>query len=308
MKKLLSVLVILATLVCTLAGLTSCSKTEDYTVGIVQLMQHESLDKATEGFQDALIAELEKAGKTVKVEIIIPGDPNTCSTAVNTLLSMNVDLIMANATPALVSASQATDKIPILGTSVTDYNDAFGGSIPANVSGTSDSVPFDTQAQMMIDDLGLTTGSKVGVIYCSAESNSQLQYEAVKAYLEERGVVVTAYTFSDPNDLQTVATSAVNASDAIYVPSDNTVATYETIVDEVARAAKTPVYASYGGSICYGSLAIDYYQLGYRTGVMAAEILLGTKSISDYSVETVTPTVTYNKELCDLLGITVPEN
>ena len=308
MKKIVSLILALTLCLGVCGALASCDDKADYTVGICQLMKHDALDAATKGFIDSLTAELEKAGKTVEFDTQVPGDANLCPTVVNTFVSKKVDLIMANATPALLAASNATGSIPVLGTSVTSYEDTFSTGIPSNVSGTSDAVPFAEQAQMMIDTLGLTEGSKVGVIYCTNESNSLVQYEAVKALFEAKGVIVTAYTFSETTELQAIAERAANESDAIYVPSDNTVANSDTVVGSVCNEALVPVYTSYGGTICYASLAIDYYQLGVETGKMAAEILLGNAKAEDLSVKTLVPSVSYNKELCDLLGITVPEN
>ena len=269
-------------------------------------MAHESLDKATEGFKDALTAKLTAAGRTVEFDVQVPGDANLCTTVVNTFIAKDVDLIMANATPALTAASYATSVIPVLGTSVTDYDSTFGGSIPANVSGTSDAVPFDEQAQMMIDTLGLKSGDKVGVIYCSNESNSLIQYNAVKALFEAEGITATAYTFSSTNELSAIVTQAASDCKAIYVPSDNTVANNDTVVGTICSENNIPVYTSYSSSICYASLAIDYYDLGYKTGEMAADILLGNKAMADVSVATLTPSVVYNEEICAALGITVP--
>ena len=278
----------------------------DYTVGICQLMKHDALDAATKGFQETLTAELAKEGKTVSFDLQVAGDANLCSTVVNALTSKNVNLIMANATPALLAAANGTTTIPVLGTSVTDYADTFNNNIPANVTGTSDAVPFDQQAQMMIDTLNLTSGDQVGVLYCINESNSKLQYEAVKKLFEEKGIVVKAYTFSEVTELQGLVNGMVTECKAVYVPSDNTVAQNDTIVGSICTAAKVPVFTSYGGTICYASLAIDYYELGAETARMAAQILLGNKTPADLEVATLTPTVTYNEELCKTLGITVP--
>ena len=217
-------------------------------------------------------------------------------------------LIMANATPALLAAASATGEIPVLGTSVTDYADTFGGMIPDNVTGTSDAVPFDEQASMMIETLNLVEGDKVGVLYCTNESNSLIQYEAVKALFEEEGIVVEAYTFSETTELQALVTKAAGEIKALYVPSDNTVAANDTVVGTICNEYNVPVFTSYGGAICYASLAIDYYELGRETGVMAAQILLEGKNPADYSVKTLEPTVVYNEELCAALGIEVPEN
>lgn len=308
MKKLLSIVLALVLCMGTCLSLTSCGNTADYTVGICQLMEHESLDKATQGFIDALNEALEAEGKTVEIDTQVAGETTYCASVINAFTAKNVDLIMANATPALLAAANATTTIPVLGTSVTDYDDTFSGNIPENVSGTSDAVPFDEQAQMMIDTLNLVAGDKVGVLYCTNESNSLIQYQAVKKLFEAKDIVVKPYTFSDTTELQTVVTNMANECKAVYVPSDNTVADNDKVVGTICNEKKVPVYTSYPSSVCYASLAIDYYDLGYETGKMAVEILLGNKTPADIEIMTLTPSVEYNKDLCATLGITVPEN
>ena len=308
MKKLVSILLALILCLGTCLMLTSCGDKTDYTVGICQLMKHDSLDQATQGFIDALNEEMKKAGKTVAIDTQVAGGVDLCSTVVKTFTAKKTDLIMGNATPALLAAANATTTIPVLGTSVTDYADTFGGNIPANVTGTSDAVPFDEQAQMMLDSLKLVAGDQVGVLYCTNESNSLIQYEAVKTLFEAKSIVVKAYTFSETTELQALVTNAANECKAIYVPSDNTVADNDAIVGTICNEKKVPVYTSYGGAICYASLAIDYYDLGYETGKMAAEILLGTKTPADIEIKTLVPSVVYNNDLCAQLGISVPEN
>ena len=308
MKKILCSLLIAMLMVVSLTGCgSSSSDTDSYSVGVVQLMVHDALDKSTQGFKDALTAELEAKGKTVEFDVQVAGEPNLCTTVVNTFTSKNVDLIMANATPSLLAAANATTTIPVLGTSVTDYNDTFKGNIPENVSGTSDAVPFDQQAQMMIDTLGLVKGDLVGVLYCTNESNSVIQYEAVKKLFDAEGITVKAYTFSETTELQTVVTSMANEVKAVFIPSDNTVSANDSIVGTICTEKKVPIYTSYGGAIGYASLAINYYDLGGETGKMAAQVLLGEKAVSDIEIKTLTPTVVYNNDLCDKLGIEVPE-
>lgn len=307
MKKALSLVLTLVLCVGICSTLSSCGETADFTVGICQLMEHESLGKATQGFTDALTEALAEAGKTVSFDTQVAGDANLCTTVINAFTAKNVDLIMANATPALLAAANATTTIPVLGTSVTDYEDTFSGNIPANVTGMSDAVPFDEQAKMMIDTLGLKAGDKVGVLYCSNESNSLVQYKAVKALFEEKEIVVEPYTFSETTELQALVTSAANACKAIYVPSDNTVADNDSVVGTICTEKQVPVYTSYGGSVCYASLAIDYYELGRETGKMAAKILLGEKTPADMEIQTLTPSLVYNVELCGQLGIAVAE-
>ena len=311
MKKIISLTLVLVMLAAMLAGCGSSAASEagkTYTVGICQLMVHESLDKATQGFIDALTEEMKAAGCTVEFDTQVAGESGLCATVINTFTAKKVDLIMANATPALLAAANATTTIPVLGTSVTDYTDTFAGNIPANVSGTSDAVPFAEQAQMMIDTLGLVAGDKVGVLYCTNESNSLIQYEAVKALFEAEGIEVEAYTFSETTELQALTNSMASNVKAVYVPSDNTVAANDSIVGTICTEQNVPVYTSYGGAICYASLSIDYYELGVETGKMAAEILLNGKAPADIEIATLTPAVAYNEELCAQLGIEVAEN
>ena len=307
MKKIISMAIALVMLVSMLAGCGSsaASGSKEINVGICQLMVHESLDKATQGFVDALTAQAEAAGKTVKFDTQVAGEAGLCTTVINTFTAKKVDLIMANATPALLAAANATTTIPVLGTSVTDYNDTFAGNIPENVSGTSDAVPFDEQAKMMIESLNLVAGDLVGVLYCTNESNSLIQYEAVKALFEAEGITVKAYTFSETTELQALTTAMSGEVKAVYVPSDNTVAANDSIVGTICTEKNVPVYTSYGGAICYASLSIDYYQLGYETGLMAAQILLEGKKTADIEIKTLTPAVAYNNDLCSRLGIAV---
>ncbi len=323
MKKLISLTIAILMLVSMLAGCgsTAAEPTEapaadgaaeaapaakKFTVGVCQLMVHDSLDQATNGFIDALTAEVEASGNTVKIDSQVAGEAGLCTTVINTFTAKKVDLIMANATPALLAAANATTSIPVLGTSVTDYADTFAGNIPENVSGTSDAVPFAEQAKMMIDSLGLVAGDVVGVLYCTNESNSLIQYEAVKALFEAEGIEVKAYTFSETTELQALTTAMAGECKAVYVPSDNTVAANDSIVGTICTEQNVPVYTSYGGAICYASLSINYYDLGYETGKMAAQILLEGKTPADFEVMTLTPAVAYNEELCAQLGIEVP--
>ena len=308
MKKTICIILTVAMILAISLCFAGCGNNNEYTVGICQLMVHDSLDQATQGFMDALTEAMEAEGKTVKFDKQIAGDANLCTTVINAFTAKKVDLIMANATPALLAAANATTSIPVLGTSVTDYADTFAGNIPANVSGTSDAVPFAEQAQMMIDTLGLVAGDKVGVLYCTNESNSLIQYEAVEALFKAEGIEVIPYTFSETTELQAVATNMASTVKAVYVPSDNTVAANDTIVGTICNDKNVPIYTSYGGAVCYASLSIDYYQLGVETGKMAAQVLLEDAAPADIAIATLTPTVVYNEELCAQLGIEVPAN
>ena len=307
MKKIASLLLALTLCVGCCLSFAGCGKSTDFTVGVCQLMKHPALDSASEGFKAAVEAELAKAGKTVNVDIQVPGEASMCATVAKTFVAKKMDLIMGNATDAVLAAANATSEIPVLGTSVTDYENAFEGNIPANVTGMSDAVPFAEQAEMMIETLNLVEGEQVGVLYCINESNSKFQYEAVKALFEEKGIVVVAYTFSDVSELQALTTKMAGECKAVYIPSDNTVSANEKTVAAVCNEKNIPIYTSYGGDICYASLAIDYYELGYQTGVMAAQILLGEKTVADLPIATLKPEVSYNQELCEALNIAIAE-
>ena len=310
MKKILAVM--LAVLL--LASMTACagSGSGKYTVGICQLVQHDALDAATKGFQDALTEAL---GDKVTFDVQnASGEPANCTTIVNKFVSSKVDLIMANATPALVAAKEATDKIPILGTSVTDYASALGiegwtGTVGTNISGTSDLAPLSEQAAMIPE---LCPDAKtVGIIYCSSEANSQYQVDVITGYLTELGLTVTPYPFTDTNDVASVTQTACAGSDVLYIPTDNTAASNTEAIANVVLPAKVPVFAGESG-ICAGcgvaTLSISYYDLGYATGKMAAKVLTGEAKISEMPVE-YAPQVTkmYNADNCAALGITIPD-
>ena len=291
------------------AGSTAAG--ESYTVGICQLVQHAALDAATQGFEDALTAAF---GENVTFDFQnAQGDSATCATITNGFVSSGVDLIMANATPALQAAQAATNTIPVLGTSVTEYGVALGltdfdGTVGGNISGTSDLAPLDQQADMIVE--WMPDAKKVGLLYCSAEANSQYQVDEVQKYLEEKGITATQYAFSDSNDLSSVCQKAADENDALYVPTDNTVAANTGIVDGICRPAKKPVFAGEEG-ICAGcgvaTLSISYYDLGYTTGEMAVKILNGEADISTMPIEYTDVTKKYNKAVCDDLGLTAPE-
>ena len=286
---------------------------ETYKVGICQLVQHEALDAATQGFIDALNEKL--PGQVEIDNQNASNDIPMCSTIVNQFISADVDLIMCNATPALQAAAAATTTIPILGTSVTEYGVALGisdfdGTVGGNISGTSDLAPLDQQAAM-IQEL-FPDAKTVGLIYCSAEANIQYQVDVVKAELEKLGYTATLYSFSDSNDLAAVTESAVAASDVIYVPTDNTVAANTGIIDNICRPAKVPVVAGEEGIVkgCgVATLSISYYDIGYKTGEMAAQVLTGEADISTMPIEYAPQfTKKYNAEICADLGLEIPSD
>ena len=320
MKKLLSLLVALM-MILTLGACSS--KTDEtaggepavseekaaYVVGIVQLVQHPALDAATQGFKDAIAA----SGLNVEFkEGNASRESANCSTIVAGFLSDGVDLIMANATPALQAATAATSDVPILGTSVTDYATALDisdwtGTVGTNVSGTSDLAPLADQAAM-IEEL-FPEAKNVGILYCSAEANSVYQATVMKSELEAKGYTVENYSFTDTNDVTAVTEKACEGSDVIYIPTDNAAASNTEAIANVVLNAGVPVVAGEEG-ICSGcgvaTLSISYYDLGYQTGEMAVEVLKGG-DISKMEIK-YAPKVTkeYNAANAEAMGIAIP--
>lgn len=312
MKKLVSLALALALCLSLAAcGGASGGKKKNFNVGICQLVQHPALDSATKGFRDAL--EEAMPGQITFDEKNASGDTATCATIVNGFVASNYDLILANATPALQAASSATQTIPVLGTSITEYGVAldipnFSGTVGGNVSGTSDLAPLDQQAAMF-NEL-LPSAQKIGILYCSAEANSVYQAEVVKAALEGMGKTVTVYTFADSNDVATVTAQACSENDALYIPTDNTAANCAEAINNVAEPARVPIIAG-EENLCAGcgvaTLSIDYYELGRTTGTMAAKILKGEAKVAEMPVEYYqNPVRKYNAALCDELGVTIP--
>ena len=309
MKKLLAMMVALM-LILSVPALAETEET--YLIGICQLVQHEALDAATQGFKDALT---EKLGDQVSFdEQNASGDSANCITIMNAFLSEDVDLILANATPALQAAQAATADTPILGTSVTDYATALDisdwtGATGMNISGTSDLAPLDGQAAM-IQEL-FPDAKEIGLLYCSAEANSAYQVGVIEGYLTEMGFNCTEFAFTDTNDVSAVTANACAASDVIYIPTDNTAASCAEAIRNVVETEMVPVIAG-EENLCKGcgvaTLSISYYDLGYATGEMAYEILVEGADVSTMEVRYAPQfTKEYNAELCELLGVTVPD-
>ena len=309
MKKLLAIICAVMLLVTLTACGAPAAEDGKYVIGICQLTPHPALDKATQGFKDAVIKGIGAENVTFDFQDAA-GEASTCSTIINGFVASDVDLIMANATPAVAAAFNATDSIPILGTSVTEYGvalqiDDFDGLVGGNISGTSDLAPLDKQAQMVLD--WCPNAKKVGLLYSATEANSTYQVKVVKEYLEGKGVTCTEYSFSSSSDLAAVTEKAASESEAIYIPTDNTVANSAELVDSICRAKKVPVITG-EENICkkcgIATLSISYYDLGATTGKMAAQVLTGQADISQMKIANAeTQTAKYNAEICEDLGI-----
>lgn len=314
-KAIISVLLVAVIVV---ACFTACSnntsnKDKVYKVGICQLAQHEALDAATKGFRDALTEKL--GDKVVFDEKNASGESTNCTTIVSKFVSDKVDLILANATPALTAATEATNTIPIVGTSITDYATAlaisdWNGKTGINATGTADLAPLKEQAAMFKE---LVPNAKtVGIIYCSAEPNSKYQADIVKSELEALGYEVKVYTFVDTNDATNVMNEAVSNSQAIYVPTDNTVASNATLLNSIAEPAKVPIIAGEEG-ICkkcgVATLSISYYDIGYKAGLMAYEILVNGANPAEMEIAYAdTTTKKYVADRAASIGLTIPDN
>jgi putative ABC transport system substrate-binding protein len=284
-----------------------------YTIGICQQLEHPALDAATQGFQDALT---EKLGDNVTFDLQnAQNEQANAATIANNFVASNVDLILANATTALQCAAAATSDIPILGTSVTDYAtaleiDDWDGTTGRNISGTSDLAPIEEQENMLVE---LFPDAKtVGILYCSAEPNSKYQADVFEKELDADGIAYLEFSAADSNDIAAVVQSAVEQVDVIYVPTDNTMAGNTETINNITLPAGIPIIAGEEG-ICTGcgvaTLSISYYDIGYKSGEMAYDILVNGADITTMEIA-YAPNVTkeYNADICEQLGITVPDD
>lgn len=297
----------------TQGGAQSNNGDKVYNIGICQQLEHPALDAATEGFQAAL---KDKLGDKVTFDVQnAQNEQANASTIANNFVANNVDLILANATTALQCSAAATTDIPIMGTSVTDYAtaleiDDWSGTTGRNISGTSDLAPLDEQENMLVELF--PDAKNVAILYCSAEPNSKYQATNFEKYLDEDGISYKEFTASDSNDIGSVVQSATEYADVIYIPTDNTMAQNTEAINNITLPAKIPVVAGEEG-ICKGcgvaTLSISYYDIGYKAGEMAYDVLVNGADITTMNIE-YAPKVTkeYNKEICDTLGITVPDD
>ena len=313
MKKIIAMML----LVFMLLSLTACgtaAQSDDgtYVIGICQIMVHNSLDDATQGFKDAVVAGLGE-DHVVFNHRDAGGEFTNCGTIMDGFVAEGVDLILADATAPLQAAQSATSEIPVLGNAVTDYATAlniadYHGTVGGNISGTTDLAPMDQQASI-IQEL-FPDAKNVGMLYCSAEVNSVYQIQVVKNYLTDMGYTCTEYAFADVNEMFVVLENACDNSDVLYVPTDNTCAANPEIIANVAMPAGVPVVTSDAATCAVAgvaTMAISYYDLGYATGEMAVKILKGEADISEMPIQVAGEAVKqYNPVNCEKLGIPVP--
>lgn len=279
-----------------------------YKIGIIQYTQHDALDAANAGF----LAALDDAGLNYVVDQQnASGDQTACQTISEKLVNDNDDLILAIATPAAQAVVGVTTEIPVLVTAVTDpaesglvaSNDAPGG----NVSGTSDLTPVKEQIALLTKLL--PDVKKVGILYCSAESNSKIQGNMAVEACKEAGLETEIYTVAGSNEIQQVVESMVGKVDCIYAPTDNVIAAGMATVGMVATENNLPVICGEEGMVNEGGLAtygINYYQLGYMTGEMAVDILVNGKNVGEIPIGYLSAEqceFTGNEETAAALGI-----
>ena len=283
---------------------------ETYQIGVLQLVQHDALDVANKGF----FAALDEAGINYEADQQnASGEQANCMTIAEKLVNDGSDLILAIATPAAQAVAGVTEEIPVLLTAVTDpaesglVNDNEKPGV--NVSGTSDLTPVKEQIDLLKELL--PDAEKVGFLYCSAESNSQLQIAMAEEACKEAGLSCEEYTVPSSNEIQSVVESMVGKVDVIYAPTDNVIAAGMSTVAMIATDNQIPVICGEAGMVNAGGLAtygIDYYQLGYMTGEQAIEILTKGADVAEMPIGYLPAercALTVNKTTADALGIDI---
>ena len=290
-------------------------KAEKVNVGIVQLVEHAALDAANKGFVEGLASKGYKEGQNIAYDRQnAQADQSNLQNIAHRFVNNKVNLICAIATPAAQTVANVTSDIPIVATAVTDYKTAKlvkdNAKPGTNVTGTTDMNPVEQQLDLL---LKLVPNAKsVGTIYCSSEVNSQLQIEILKKAAAAKGVTVKEATVSNVNDIQQAARSLVGKVQAIYVPTDNVLASAMPTLVSVTEEAKLPVICGEGGMVKAGGLAtlgVDYYKLGFQAGEMAADILSGKSKPADMAIQAQKEfKAMVNLKEAEKIGLKVPED
>ena len=295
-------------------GSSSSGEAETLRIGIIQPMEHESLDAAREGFVQALADHGYTDGDTIVLDYQnAQGDSSALLTISQRFVGDDCDLVLAIGTGTAQSIASQTSEIPVLITAVTDPVDAGlvqSSEAPGtNVTGTNDMNPIREQLELIPEIL--PDAQTVGLIYTSSEDNSILQIEEAKAILEEMNLDYVEQTVTGSNDVQQAVQSIVTRCDAIYIPTDNTFASPMPLVGSVVMESGTPVICGATGMVEAGgliTLGLNYYNLGYQTGEMAVQVLEGADPASmpvqsqnqyDYVV---------NEEMLSALGMELPQS
>ena len=313
--KMLAAGVMLTLAMGTLAGCggekKEAAKKDKFNVGIVQIVEHAALDVASKGFVDGMAAKGYKEGENVTYDRQnAQADQSNLHTIAQHFINKKVDLICAVATPAAQVVANATQDIPIVATAVTDYEAAKlikSNSKPeTNVTGTSDMNLVEAQLDLILKLVPAT--KTVGVIYNSSEINSQVQVDLLKGFAKDRKVEIKEATVNNVNDIQQAARSLIGNVEAIYVPTDNVLASAMPALAMVTEEAKLPVVSGWDDANGIATIAIDYYKLGIQTGEMAADILSGKAKPQDMPIQTQNEfTVIVNEANAKKIGLTIPK-
>ncbi|MDD3777360.1 MAG: ABC transporter substrate-binding protein [Actinomycetota bacterium] len=314
MKKI-TIIAILSAIAILVAGCGGQAGSETMDIGIIQYVEHVALDSAREGFVDALADNGYVDGENIALDVQnAQADQSNLSTISDRFVSNNVDLVLAIATPAAQAIAGKTEEIPVLATAITDFesaklvdsNEAPGG----NVSGTTDMNPIKEQIDLLVKLV--PDAQTVGVMYTSNEDNSILQAAIAKEAVEALGLTYTEVTVTNSNDVQQAAQSLVDQCDAIYLPTDNVMASSMPVIYGVTVESKTPVICGESGMVENGGLAtlgINYYDLGYKTGEMAVKILKGEAEPSSMPIESASGfDFAINGKVAEEIGLEIPED
>ena len=290
-------------------------KAEKVNVGIVQLVEHAALDAANKGFVEGLASKGYKEGQNIAYDRQnAQADQSNLQNIAHRFVNNKVNLICAIATPAAQTVANVTSDIPIVATAVTDYKAAKlvkdNAKPGTNVTGTTDMNPVEQQLDLL---LKLVPNAKsVGTIYCSSEVNSQLQVDILKKAATAKGVTIKEATVSNVNDIQQAARSLLGKVQAIYVPTDNVLASAMPTLISVTEEAKLPVICGEGGMVKAGGVAtlgVDYYKLGFQAGEMAADILGGKSKPADMAIQAQKEfKAMVNMKEAEKIGLKVPED
>ena len=290
-------------------------KAEKVNVGIVQLVEHAALDAANKGFVEGLASKGYKEGQNITYDRQnAQADQSNLQNIAHRFVNNKVNLICAIATPAAQTVANVTSDIPIVATAVTDYKTAKlvkdNAKPGTNVTGTTDMNPVEQQLDLLLKVV--PTAKSVGPIYCSSEVNSQLQVDILKKAATAKGVTIKEATVSNVNDIQQAARSLVGKVQAIYVPTDNVLASAMPTLVSVTEEAKLPVICGEGGMVKAGGLAtlgVDYYKLGFQAGEMAADILSGKSKPADMGIQAQKEfKAMVNLKEAEKIGLKVPED
>ena len=290
-------------------------KAEKVNVGIVQLVEHAALDAANKGFVEGLASKGYKEGQNIAYDRQnAQADQSNLQNIAHRFVNNKVNLICAIATPAAQTVANVTSDIPIVATAVTDYKTAKlvkdNAKPGTNVTGTTDMNPVEQQLDLLLKVV--PNAKSVGTIYCSSEVNSQLQVDILKKAATAKGVTIKEATVSNVNDIQQAARSLVGKVQAIYIPTDNVLASAMPTLVSVTEEAKLPVICGEGGMVKAGGLAtlgVDYYKLGFQAGEMAADILSGKSKPADMAIQAQKEfKAMVNLKEAEKIGLKVPED